>query len=127
MGKKLYVGNLAYGLTDSDLQRLFEAHGTVQSAQVIMDRDTGRSKGFGFVEMGSDAEAQAAITNLNGAEVEGRNLTVNEARPKPDGGGGRGGGGGGGGRGGYGGGGGGSRGGYGGGGGGGGGSRGGRY
>jgi RNA recognition motif-containing protein len=106
MGKKLYVGNLAYGLTDSDLQRLFEAHGAVQSAQVIIDRDTGRSKGFGFVEMGSDAEAQAAIDALNGKEVEGRSLTVNEARPKPEGGrgggGGRGGyGGGGGGRGGY--------------------------
>jgi RNA recognition motif-containing protein len=101
MGKKLYVGNLAYGIGDSDLQRLFEPHGTVQSAQVIMDRDTGRSKGFGFVEMGSDAEAQAAIAALNGAEVEGRSLTVNEARPKPEGGGGRGGygGGGGGGRG----------------------------
>src|SRR5262249_49008359 len=106
------VGNLAYGLTDSDLQALFEPYGTVQSAQVIMDRDTGRSKGFGFVEMGSDSEAQAAITALNGAEKEGRPLTVNEARPKTDGGGGRGGGG----RGGYGGGGGG-RGGYGGGGG----------
>ena len=112
MGRKLYVGNLAYGITDSDLQQMFGAHGTVQSAQVIMDRDTGRSKGFGFVEMGSDAEAQAAITALNGAEKEGRPLTVNEARPKTDGGGGRGGGG----RGGYGGGGGG-RGGYGGGGG----------
>jgi RNA recognition motif-containing protein len=111
MGKKLYVGNLAYGLTDSDLQRLFEAHGTVQSAQVIMDRDTGRSKGFGFVEMSSEGEAQAAIAALNGAEVDGRSLTVNEARPKPDGGGG----GGRGGRGGYGGGGGGGRGGYGGG------------
>jgi RNA recognition motif-containing protein len=126
MGKKLYVGNLAYGITDSDLQRLFEAHGTVQSAQVIMDRDTGRSKGFGFVEMGSDAEAQAAINALNGAQVEGRNLTVNEARPKPDGGAGGGrGGAGGGGRGGYGGGGGGGggRGGYGGSGGGGGGRR----
>jgi RNA recognition motif-containing protein len=110
MGKKLYVGNLAYGIGDSDLQRLFEPHGTVQSAQVIMDRDTGRSKGFGFVEMGSDAEAQAAITALNGTEVEGRSLTVNEARPKPEGGGG--------GRGGYGGGGGRGRGGYGGGGGG---------
>jgi RNA recognition motif-containing protein len=119
MGKKLYVGNLAYGISDSDLQRIFEPHGTVQSAQVIMDRDTGRSKGFGFVEMGSDQEAQAAITALNGTEVEGRSLTVNEARPKTEGGGGRGGyGGGGGGRGGYGGGGGG-RGGYGGGGGGG--------
>ena len=115
MGKKLYVGNLAYGVTDADLQRLFEAHGTVQSAQVIMDRDTGRSKGFGFVEMGSDAEAQAAIQALSGKEVDGRALTVNEARPKTEGG--RGGGGG---RGGYGGGGGG-RGGYGGGGGGGGG------
>src|SRR5207253_10832399 len=106
MGKKLYVGNLAYGVTDSDLQQLFEAHGTVQSAQVIMDRDTGRSKGFGFVEMGSDQEAQAAIAALNGKEVDGRALTVNEARPKPEGGGkrggfGGGGGGGGGGRGGY--------------------------
>jgi RNA recognition motif-containing protein len=115
MGKKLYVGNLSYGMSDSDLQRIFEPHGTVQSAQVIMDRDTGRSKGFGFVEMGSDAEAQAAIAALNGSQVEGRSLTVNEARPKPEGGGGRGGygggrgGGGGGGRGGYGGGGGGRR------------------
>jgi cold-inducible RNA-binding protein len=129
MGKKLYVGNLAYGVTDSDLLRMFEEHGTVQSAQVIMDRDTGRSKGFGFVEMGSDAEAQAAIQALNGSEIQGRSLTVNEARPKEGGGGGGGrggygGGGGGGGRrggGGYGGGGGGGgRGGYGGGGGGGG-------
>src|ERR1700676_4981375 len=99
MGKKLYVGNLAYTVGDSDLQRLFEAHGNVVSAQVIMDRDTGRSKGFGFVEMGSDAEAQAAITAMNGAEIDGRALTVNEARPKPEGGrgGGRGYGGGGGG------------------------------
>jgi RNA recognition motif-containing protein len=123
MGRKLYVGNLAYGVDSSSLQQLFEAHGTVESAQVIMDRDTGRSKGFGFVEMGSDQEAQAAIAALNGKEVDGRALTVNEARPKEGGGGGggRGGyGGGGGGRGGYGGGGGG-RGGYGGGG------RGGRY
>src|SRR5947209_16795294 len=95
MGKKLYVGNLNYSVTDSDLMKLFEPHGTVESAQVIMDRDTGRSKGFGFVEMGSDAEAQAAITALNGKEVEGRALTVNEARPKTEGGGGRGGGGGG--------------------------------
>ena len=92
MGKKLYVGNLAYGVSDSDLQQLFEPHGTVQSAQVIMDRDTGRSKGFGFVEMGSDQEAQAAIAALNGKEVEGRTLTVNEARPKESGGGGGGGG-----------------------------------
>ena len=84
MGKKLYVGNLAYTVSDSDLLRLFEAHGTVQSAQVIMDRDTGRSKGFGFVEMGSDHEAQAAIQALNGKEVEGRALTVNEAKPRED-------------------------------------------
>ena len=97
MGKKLYVGNLAYGISDSDLEQLFGAYGTVQSAQVIMDRDTGRSKGFGFVEMGSDQEAQAAISGLNGTESEGRALTVNEARPKESGGGG----GGGGGRGGY--------------------------
>jgi len=76
MGKKLYVGNLAYGVTDSTLAQMFEAHGTVQSAQVIMDRDTGRSKGFGFVEMGSDAEAQAAIAALNGKDMEGRSLTV---------------------------------------------------
>jgi RNA recognition motif-containing protein len=100
MGKKLYVGNLAYGVSDSDLQQMFEAHGTVESAQVIMDRDTGRSKGFGFVEMGSDQEAQAAIAALNGKESDGRALTVNEARPKEGGGGGRGGSGGGG-RGGY--------------------------
>jgi len=100
MGKKLYVGNLAYTISDSDLQQVFAPHGTVQSAQVIMDRDTGRSKGFGFVEMGSDAEAQAAIQALNGSEIEGRTLTVNEARPKTEGP--RGGGGGGrGGRGGY--------------------------
>jgi len=110
MGRKLYVGNLTYGVDSSDLQKMFEPYGTVQSAQVIMDRDTGRSKGFGFVEMGSDAEAQAAISALNGKDVDGRQLTVNEARPKEDrgggggGGGGRGyggGGGGGGGRGGY--------------------------
>ena len=98
MGKKLYVGNLAYSVTDSDLEQMFAAHGTVQSAQVIMDRDTGRSKGFGFVEMGSDQEAQAAISALNGVENGGRTLTVNEARPKTEGGGG---GGGRGGRGGY--------------------------
>jgi cold-inducible RNA-binding protein len=103
MGKKLYVGNLSYGVSDSDLQQMFEAHGTVQSAQVITDRDTGRSKGFGFVEMSSDAEAQKAIDALNGQQVDGRSLTVNEAKPREDrgGGGGRGGYGGGGGRGGY--------------------------
>ena len=103
MGKKLYVGNLTYDTTESTLGQMFAAHGTVQSAQVIMDRDTGRSKGFGFVEMGSDQEAQAAIAALNGKLVDGRNLTVNEAKPKTDGGGrggGRGGSGGGG-RGGY--------------------------
>jgi len=104
MGRKLYVGNLTYDVTDSGLEQMFAAHGTVQSAQVIMDRDTGRSKGFGFVEMGSDQEAQAAIAAMNGKEVDGRALTVNEAKPKEDrgGGGGRGGygGGGGGGRGG---------------------------
>src|SRR2546426_2097183 len=94
MAKKLYVGNLTYGVTDSDLSKLFEPHGSVESAQVIMDRDTGRSKGFGFVEMKSDQEAQAAIAALNGKEMDGRALTVNEARPKPEGG--RGGGGGGG-------------------------------
>jgi cold-inducible RNA-binding protein len=99
MGKKLYVGNLAYGVTDSDLQRMFEAHGTVQSAQVIMDREAGRSKGFGFVEMANDQEAQAAITALNGQQNDGRALTVNEARPKTEGS--RGGAGGGGSRGGY--------------------------
>jgi RNA recognition motif-containing protein len=114
MSKKLYVGNLSYDIRDSDLEEMFAEHGTVQSAQVIMDRDTGRSKGFGFVEMASDQEAKAAITALNGKEKEGRTLTVNEARPREEGGGrGRGGGGG------YGGGGGGGRGGYGGGGGGG--------
>jgi len=95
MGKRLYVGNLPYTISDSELQQLFEQHGSVTSAQVVMDRDTGRSKGFGFVEMGTDAEAQAAIAALHGAEFGGRTLTVNEARPKPEGGGGgRGGGGG---------------------------------
>src|SRR5882724_7516373 len=101
MGKKLYVGNLGYGVTDSDLSKMFEAHGTVESAQVIMDRDTGRSKGFGFVEMKSDQEAQAAIAGLNGQMSGGRSLTVNEARPKTEGGRGGGGGGGGGRSGGY--------------------------
>ena len=88
MGKKLYVGNLSYGVTDSDLSTMFSAHGTVQSAQVIMDRDTGRSKGFGFVEMSTDQEAQAAIAGLNGQDSGGRALTVNEARPRAEGGGG---------------------------------------
>jgi len=88
MGKKLYVGNLAYSLGDEELEQLFAAHGTVQSAKVIVDRDTGRSKGFGFVEMGSDQEAQAAISALNGKEIDGRALTVNEARPREEGGGG---------------------------------------
>jgi RNA recognition motif-containing protein len=104
MGRKLYVGNLPYSVTDSSLQQIFEPFGGVESAQVIMDRDTGRSKGFGFVEMKTDEEAQAAIAGMNGKEVDGRSLTVNEARPKTEGGGRRGGGGGyggGGGRGGY--------------------------
>ena len=87
MGKKLYVGNLGYGVTDSDLSKMFEPHGTVESAQVIMDRDTGRSKGFGFVEMKTDQEAQAAIAALNGQDAGGRPLTVNEARPRTEGGG----------------------------------------
>jgi len=85
MAKKLYVGNLDYGVTDSDLTKMFEAFGTVQSAQVIMDRETGRSKGFGFVEMQSDEEAKAAIAGLNGKDSGGRQLTVNEARPKTEG------------------------------------------
>lgn len=124
MGKKLYVGNMSYDMDSSGLQQLFGAHGNVQSAEVIADRETGRSKGFGFVEMGSEAEAQAAIAALNGQEHGGRALTVNEAKPKESrsggggGGGSRGGYGGGGGGGGYGGGGGGGRGGSGGGGGG---------
>ena len=117
MGKKLYVGNLSWGVNDTQLHEMFTPYGTVVSAQVIMDRDTGRSKGFGFVEMGTDEEAQAAIAALNGQQHGGRALTVHEARPREDRGGG---GGGGGGRGGFGGGGGGGRGGYGGGGGGGG-------
>src|SRR5215218_7652429 len=99
MGSKLYVGNLSYNTTSSDLEQLCAAHGTVQSAEVITDRDTGRSKGFGFVEMGSDQEAQAAIAGMNGQMSDGRALTVNEAKPKESrsggGGGGYGGGGGG--------------------------------
>ena len=118
MGKKLYVGNLSYSVDSSELEQLFGQHGQVVSAQIINDRDTGRSKGFGFVEMSNDQEAEAAIAALNGQQHNGRALTVNEARPRED----RGGGGGGGGRGGFGGGGGrggggGGRGGYGGGGG----------
>jgi cold-inducible RNA-binding protein len=106
VGKKLYVGNLTYNVNESDLEALFAPFGSVQSAQIIVDRDTNRSKGFGFVEMGSEAEAQAAIQGLNAREHDGRNLTVNEAKPResrPGGGGGGGGygGGGGGGRGGY--------------------------
>jgi RNA recognition motif-containing protein len=91
MGNKLYVGNLGYSATDADLMQLFSAHGTVQSAQVINDRDTGRSKGFGFVEMNSSAEAEAAIAALNGKEHDGRALKVNEAKPKTSSGGGGGG------------------------------------
>jgi RNA recognition motif-containing protein len=92
LGKKLYVGNLSYNVDNSALEQQFGAHGSVQSAQIIIDRDTGRSKGFGFVEMGSDAEAQAAISALNGKELDGRAITVNEARPQTSGGGGGGGG-----------------------------------
>ncbi|MES2889898.1 MAG: RNA-binding protein [Pseudomonadota bacterium] len=95
MGNKLYVGNLSYSIRDDDLQQTFSEYGTVSSAKVMMDRETGRSKGFGFVEMGSDAEAQAAINGLNGHSVDGRALVVNEARPKEDRPGGFGGGGGG--------------------------------
>jgi RNA recognition motif-containing protein len=103
MSKKLYVGNLSYNTTGSDLERLFSQHGQVNSAEVIADRASGRSKGFGFVEMASNDEADAAIAALNGQQHDGRTLTVNEARPKTEGGGGGGGrggyGGGGGGRG----------------------------
>ncbi|MBK7617487.1 MAG: RNA-binding protein [Burkholderiales bacterium] len=114
MGNKLYVGNLAYSVRDDSLQQAFGEFGTVTSAKVMMDRETGRSKGFGFVEMGSDAEAQAAINGMNGQALEGRAIVVNEARPREErpggfggggggrsGGGGYGGGGGGGGGGGY--------------------------
>ena len=102
MGNKLYVGNLAYSVRDDSLHQAFSQFGTVTSAKVMMDRDTGRSKGFGFVEMGSDAEAQAAINGMNGQALEGRAVVVNEARPREErpggfGGGGRGGYGGGGG------------------------------
>ena len=102
MGNKLYVGNLPYTVRDEDLQQSFSQYGSVSSAKVMMERDTGRSKGFGFVEMGNDAEAQAAIAGMNGQSLGGRSITVNEARPmeaRPlrSGGGGYGGGGGGGG------------------------------
>jgi len=80
----LYVGNLTYEVTDSELSKMFEPHGTVESAQIIMDRDTNRSKGFGFVEMKTDQEAQAAIAALNGKDSGGRQLTVNEAKPRSD-------------------------------------------
>jgi cold-inducible RNA-binding protein len=99
LSKKLYVGNLGYNVSKSDLEQMFGAHGTVNSAQVITDQVSGRSKGFGFVEMGSEREAQAAIAGLNGKNVDGRDMVVNEARPqepKRGGGGGYGGGGGGG-------------------------------
>lgn len=92
MGKKLFVGNLGYEVSSSDLEKMFSEHGTVQSAEVISDRASGRSKGFGFVEMATDEEARAAMEALNGVEHGGRALTVNEARPpEPRGGGGRGG------------------------------------
>ena len=84
MGSKLYVGNLSYNTTSSELQQMFGPHGSVQSAEVIQDRDTGRSKGFGFVQMGSDDEAKAAIAALNGQQQDGRALTVNEAKPRED-------------------------------------------
>jgi len=84
MGKKLYVGNLTYEVTDSDLNTLFAPFGKVESAQAIMDRDTGRSKGFGFVEMANSQEAEAAISALHGKEANGRALTVNEARPREE-------------------------------------------
>ncbi len=84
MGNKLYVGNLAYGVRDDELQQAFAQFGTVTSAKVMMDRDTGRSKGFGFVEMGSDSEAQAAIEGMNGQSLSGRAIVVNEARPREE-------------------------------------------
>jgi RNA recognition motif-containing protein len=93
MGKKLYCGNLSYNTSSADLEQMFSQYGTVRSAEVINDRDTGRSKGFGFVEMNSDQEAQAAIEGLNLKEQDGRALTVNEARPREERGGSRGGGG----------------------------------
>ncbi len=94
MNKKLYVGGLPYSVTEDKLQEIFSAHGTVESARVITDRFTGRSRGFGFVEMSNEEEAQTAIDSLNGSDLDGRSLTVNEARPQEDRGGGGGGGGG---------------------------------
>jgi RNA recognition motif-containing protein len=82
MGRKLYVGNLPYSATEESLSTKFSEHGTVETVKVITDRDTGRSKGFGFIEMGSDAEAQAAIAALNGADLDGRTIKVNEAKPQ---------------------------------------------
>jgi RNA recognition motif-containing protein len=101
VGKKLYVGNLTYNVTSSSLEEMFTPFGSVRSAQVIQDRDTGRSKGFGFVEMSDDNAAREAIAGLNGKEVDGRALTVNEAKPREERSGGGGGYGGGGSRGGY--------------------------
>ena len=95
MGRKLYVGNLGYDVSGSDLEQLFASHGTVDSVNVITDRSTGQSKGFGFVEMNSDAEAGAAIAALDGKDFGGRTIKVNEAKPRPASGGGGGGGGGG--------------------------------
>jgi len=92
MGRKLYVGNLGYDVSSSDLQQMFAEHGTVDSATVISDRSTGQSKGFGFVEMSSDSEAQAAMSALDGKDLGGRAIKVNEAKPRPAGGGGGGGG-----------------------------------
>ena len=92
MGKKLYVGNLTYAMTEADVKQLFEQFGTVDSVAVIIDRDSGRSKGFGFVEMSSEEEAEAAIAALHGQDHDGRDLTVNEAKPRVDRGGGGGGG-----------------------------------
>jgi len=94
-GKKIYVGGLPYSVSDGQLEELFSAHGSVESARVITDRMTGRSKGFGFVEMASESEAEAAINSLNGTQLGGRTLTVNEARPRENRGGFGGGGGGG--------------------------------
>ncbi len=94
MGNKLYVGNLSFNITNDDLMDYFAEAGTVQSANVVEDRDTGRSRGFGFVEMSSDEEAQTAIEQLNGQELEGRNIVINEARPRENNRGGGGGGGG---------------------------------